>query len=65
MNQVKWVLHGTTAAANGVMACIEMGCNVVALCEDGLHTNEFWAALREKSVNLLTMPQWVVDLSLL
>ena len=38
-NAVKWVCHGTPAAGNGIVGILEMGCNVLTLCQDDHHKN--------------------------
>jgi len=47
-DRVKWVLHGTPAAGNGVLACVEMGCSVVSLCENDHHRENYQKALVHK-----------------
>ena len=42
---VKWVLHGTPAAGNGVLACVDMGCSVVSLCENDHHRDSYQKAM--------------------
>ena len=43
--RVKWVLHGTPAAGSCVLACVEMGCSVVSLCENDHHRDSYQKAL--------------------
>ena len=47
-DRVKWVLHGTPAAGSGVLACVEMGCSVVSLCENDHHRDNYQKALVQK-----------------
>jgi len=48
--QVKWVCHGSPAAGNGVVGLLELGCNVLALCQDDHHKKHFIAASVQKAV---------------
>ena len=49
---VKWVLHGTPAAGNGVLGALELGCNVIALCADEHHKEHFKKACVEKAAEI-------------
>ena len=48
-NEVKWVCHGTPAAGNGVVGLLEMGCNVLTLCQDDHHKEHFIKTAVEKA----------------
>lgn len=47
---VKWVFCGCAAAGNGILGALEMGCNVLALCQDEHHKEHLLKALTEKGV---------------
>ena len=49
-DRVKWVFHGTPAAGNGVLGCVESNCCVIAACEDELHAEHFKRAILQKGV---------------
>ena len=46
---VKWVCHGTAVAGNGIVGLLEVGCNVLTLCEDDHHKTHFMNAAVEKA----------------
>ena len=50
--KVKWVLHGTPAAGNGVLGMLESGCNVIALAVDEHHKEHFKKACVEKAAEI-------------
>ena len=49
---VRWVLHGTPVAGNGVLGVLELGCNVIAVCEDDHDQEHVKKASVEKAVEL-------------
>ena len=44
------VLYGTPAAGSGVLACLEMGCSVLSLCEIEHHMEHLMKTLQSKLV---------------
>ena len=48
-SDVKWVCHGTPAAGNGIVGLLEMGCNVLAVCQDDHYKTHFMKAAVEKA----------------
>ena len=50
--KVKWVLHGTPVAGNGVLGMLESGCNVIALAVDEHHKEHFKKACVEKAAEI-------------
>ena len=49
---VRWVLHGTPVAGNGVLGALELGTGVIAVCADEHHQEHLKKALVEKAVEL-------------
>ena len=51
--ETRWVFYGTPGGSAGVQGVLEMGCSVVALCEDTHHATHFKKHLRQRCVEAL------------
>lgn len=56
-DEVKWVLHGTPAAGNGVLGSLEMNCSTIVFCQNSHYKQHFRKALIEKIAERLASGQ--------
>ena len=49
---VKWIFVGTPSAGNVCLGGLEMGCNVIALCQDEHHKKHLEIAMVQKAAEL-------------
>ncbi len=56
----RWVLNGPAAVGAGVHGCLEMGCSVLALCDDAHHRAHLQTFLLERAVEAMINEATVV-----